>query len=88
MNDLSDLRFSLKKLEEPRAPLWRRTQLRLQNMERFTAQRMNMSDGFCPAIQKREEKIALAGEELVELLKIWEEINHPSHTSKPLDTGV
>jgi hypothetical protein len=57
-------------------------------MERFTAQRMNMSDGSCPAIQKREEKIALAGEELVELLKIWEEINHPSHTSKPLDTGV
>jgi hypothetical protein len=42
-------------------------------MERFTAQRMNMSDGSCPAIQKREEKIALAGEELVELLKIWEE---------------
>ena len=59
--------------EDMSLPLWRRTQLRLQNMERFTAQRMNMSDGFCPAIQKREEKIALAGEELVELLKIWEE---------------
>jgi len=88
MNDLSDLRFSPKKLEEPHAPLWRRTQLRLQNMERFTAQRMNMSDGFCPAIQKREEKIALAGEELVELLKIWEERVKPLTTSKPLDTGV
>jgi hypothetical protein len=32
-----------------------------------------MSDGFDPAIQRREEKIALAGEELVELLKKWEE---------------
>jgi hypothetical protein len=57
-------------------------------MERFTAQRMNMSDGFCPAIQKREEKIALAGEELVELLKIWEERTSSPISPKPLDTGV
>ena len=54
-------------------PLWRRTQLRLQNMETFTAQRMNMSDGFTPNIQKQEERIALAGSHLVFLLKEWED---------------
>ena len=73
MSDLSDLRSSPKKLEEPHAPLWRRTQLRLQNMERFTAQRMNMSDGFTPNIQRQEQRIALAGEHLVHLLKDWED---------------
>ena len=54
-------------------PLWRRTQLRLQNMETFTAQRMNMSDGFTPHIQRQEERIALAGSHLVFLLKEWED---------------
>ena len=54
-------------------PLWRRTQLRLANMATFTAQRMNMSDGFTPHIQKQEERIALAGSHLVFLLKEWED---------------
>ena len=54
-------------------PLWRRTQLRLQNMATFTAQRMNMSDGFTPHIQRQEQRIALAGEHLVHLLKEWED---------------
>ena len=54
-------------------PLWRRTQLRLQNMGRFTAQRMNMSDGFDERIQLQEERIALAGRHLVLLIKAWEE---------------
>ena len=54
-------------------PLWRRTQLRLQNMATFTAQRMNMSDGFTPNIQRQEQRIALAGEHLVHLLKEWED---------------
>ena len=71
--DLSDWRSHPRFLPEPNAPLWRRTQLRLENMAMFTALRMTMSDGFDPAIQRREEKIALAGEELVELLKKWEE---------------
>ena len=54
-------------------PLWRRTQLRLQNMATFTAQRMNMSDGFTPNIQRQEQRIVLAGEHLVHLLKEWED---------------
>ncbi len=54
-------------------PLWRRTQLRLQSMATFTAQRMNMSDGFTPNIQRQEQRIALAGEHLVHLLKEWED---------------
>ena len=54
-------------------PLWRRTQLRLQNMATFTAQRMNMSDGSDERIQLAEERIELAGRHLVLLLKEWEE---------------
>ena len=54
-------------------PLWRRTQLRLENMATFTALRMNMSDGFTPHIQRQEERIALAGSHLVFLLKEWED---------------
>ena len=78
MNDLSAWRFLPRQLPEPNAPLWRRTQLRLRTMATFTAQRMNMSDGLDPAIQMREEKIALAGEELVQLLKKWEESTQSS----------
>jgi hypothetical protein len=59
-------------------PLWRRTQLRLENMATFTAQRMNMSDGFTPHIQRQEERIALAGSHLVFLLKEWEDRKSPS----------
>jgi hypothetical protein len=57
-------------------------------MATFTAQRMNTSDGFDPLIQMQEEEIELKGRKLVHLLRLWEEINLPSHTSKPLDTGV
>ena len=59
-------------------PLWRRTQLRLENMATFTPQRMNMSDGFTPHIQRQEERIALAGSHLVFLLKEWEDRKSPS----------
>ena len=54
-------------------PLWRRTQLRLQNMGRFTAQRMNLFDGFDERIQLQDQRIALASRHLVLLLKEWEE---------------
>ena len=54
-------------------PLWRRTQLRLQNMATYTAQRMNTSDGFDERIQLQEERIALAGRHLVLLIKEWED---------------
>ena len=71
--DLSGWRFLPRQLPEPNAPLWRRTQLSLQSMGTFTAQRMNMSDGFTPNIQRQEQRIALAGEHLVHLLKEWED---------------
>ena len=73
MSDLSDLRSSPRKLEEPHAPLWRRTQLRLQNMETWSAQRRNTSDGFCERIQVQDQRIALAVRHLVLLLQDWED---------------
>ena len=54
-------------------PLWRRTQLRLQNMETWSAQRRNTSDGFCERIQLQDQRIALAVRHLVLLLKDWED---------------
>ena len=55
------------------APLWRRTQLRLQNMETWSAQRRLTSSGFDERIQLQDERIALACRHLVLLLKEWEE---------------
>ena len=70
-------------------PLWRRTQLRLQSMETWCAQHRNTSDGFCERIQLQDQRTALAGRQLVLLLKEWEEKRNPPYlTSKPLDTGV
>jgi hypothetical protein len=57
-------------------PLWRRTQLRLQNMETWSAQRRNTSDGFDERIQLQDQRIALAARHLVLLLKEREERAH------------
>ena len=54
-------------------PLWRRTQLRLQNMETWSARHRNTSDGFSERIQLQDQRIALACRHLVLLLKEWEE---------------
>ena len=54
-------------------PLWRRTQLRLQNMETWSAQHRNTSDGFCERIQMQDQEIALKCRRLVLILKEWEE---------------
>ena len=54
-------------------PLWRRTQLRLQNMETWSVQRRNTSDGFDERIQLQDQRIALASRHLVLLLKAMEE---------------
>ena len=53
-------------------PLWRRTQLRLQNMETWSARHRNMSDGFDERIQLQDERIALACRHLVLILKDME----------------
>ena len=86
MNDLSDWRFLPRQLPEPNAPLWRRTQLRLNRMATFTAQRMNTSDGLDPVIQAREEEIECKGRVLVELIKRWER-EHGSNRTRGVDRG-
>ena len=58
---------------DPNLPLWRRTQLRLQNMETWSAQHRNTSDGFTERIQLQDQRIALACQHLVLLLKDMEE---------------
>ena len=55
------------------APLWRRAQLRLENMATYTAQLTPMSLGLDPVSQAMEESIASQGRLLVLLLKRWEE---------------
>ena len=58
---------------DPTLPLWRRTQLRLQNMETWSAQHRNTSDGFIERIQLLDQEIALKCRRLVLILKEWEE---------------
>ena len=54
-------------------PLWRRTQLRLQRMETWSVQHRNTSDGFTERIQLQDQRIALACQHLVQILKDMEE---------------
>ena len=54
-------------------PLWRRTQLRLQNMETWSARHRSTDSGLCERIQLQDQRIALASQHLVLLLKEWEE---------------
>ena len=54
-------------------PLWRRTQLRLQKMETWSARHRNTSDGFDERIQLQDQRIALACRHLVLILKEREE---------------
>ena len=54
-------------------PLWRRTQLRLQRMETWSAQHRNSIDGFDERIQLQDQRIALACRHLVLILKEREE---------------
>ena len=55
------------------APLWRRTQRRLQRMETFTARLTSFEDGCDPVIQAMESAITEQSRLLVVLLKRWEE---------------
>ena len=54
-------------------PLWRRTQLRLQNMATFTAQLTPMSLGLDPEFQAMEDSIASLGRLLVVKLQAMEQ---------------
>jgi len=54
-------------------PLWRRTQLRLQSMETWSAQHRNSMDGFDERISVQDQRIALACRHLVLILKEREE---------------
>ena len=59
--------------QESTDPLWLRTQRRLQNMERWSVQHRNTSDGFDERIQLQDQRIALACRHLVLILKDMEE---------------
>ena len=54
-------------------PLWRRTQLRLQRMETWSARHRLTETGLCERIQLADQRIALASRHLVLILKDWEE---------------
>ena len=54
-------------------PLWRRTQLRLQNMVTWSERHRNTSDGFDERIQLQDQRIELAARHLVLVLKEMEE---------------
>lgn len=67
------------------APLWRRTQLRLQNMETWSAQRRLTSSGFDERIQLQDQEIALKCRRLVLLLK---EMEDASDKTRGLTDGL
>ena len=54
-------------------PLWRRTQLRLQNMGTYTAQLTPMSLGLEPVSQAMEQTVDAQAHLLVQLIKRMEE---------------
>ena len=67
---------TLPSADDPRdltLPLWRRTQLRFQNMETWSVRHRNSSDGFDERIQLQDQRIALACRHLVLLIKEREE---------------
>ena len=59
--------------KEPRDPLWRRTQLRLRKGEASIAQRTNTFFGTDRRMDSIRRQIAAAQDQLVDLLKTWEE---------------
>ena len=73
MSDLSSWHFLPKKSLPKDGPLWRRTQLRLQNMATYTAQLTPTSFGSDPEFQAMEEAIASLGRLLVVKVKAMEE---------------
>ena len=82
MSDLSDLRSSPKKLEEPHAPLWRRTQLRLQNMERFRPYGNEMTYGLGEGdyVEMILDAEAVCGKDVVPLPPLPPEIQPYQYT--------
>ena len=65
------------------APLWRRTQRRLQRMATFSAQHTSFEDGSDPVIEAMESAITQQSRLLVLLLKRWEDSQMT--TSEPID---
>ena len=73
MSDSSDSLSHPQSWQDSTVPLWRRTQLRLQRMETWSAQHRITSHGFDERIQLQDQRIALACRHLVLLLKDMEE---------------
>ena len=73
MKGLSDSHSPPPNWQDSTVPLWRRTQLRLQRMETWSAQHRNTEHGFDERIQLQDQRIALACQHLVLLIKEMEE---------------
>ena len=73
MKGLSDSHSPQPNWQDSTVPLWRRTQLRLQRMETWSAQHRNTEHGFDERIQLQDQRIALACRHLVLLIKDMEE---------------
>ncbi|MAV55744.1 MAG: hypothetical protein CMJ28_07300 [Phycisphaerae bacterium] len=73
MSDLNAWPSLPKKSLQKDGPLWRRTQLRLQNMATYTAQLTPTSLGFDPEFQAMEDSIASLGRLLVVKLQAMEQ---------------
>ena len=65
--------LSRRSMKEPPDPLWRRTQLRLRKGEASIAQRTNTFFGTDRRMDSIKRQIAAAQDQLVDLLKTWEE---------------
>ena len=72
----------------PRDPLWRRTQLRLRKGEASIAQRTNTFFGTDRRMDSIKRQIAAAQDQLVDLLKTWEERRAEDEEIRLLVTGV
>ncbi len=73
MSDLSAWPSPPRKIYSGSEPLSRRTQLRLENMETWSEQHLNSSNGCDPVLEVMEETIQSQGRLLVALLERWEE---------------
>ena len=74
--------------KEPPDPLWRRTQLRLRKGEASIAQRTNTFFGTDRRMDSIRRQIAAAQDQLVDLLKTWEERRSSDEEIRVLVTRV
>ena len=70
--------------EDLTLPLWRRTQLRIVEMETLFELHANTASGSSARTQELAQQFSLRGRHLVQRLRDWEE-SRSSSASSPLD---